>query len=323
CFGGGERVALTYQYTLNSLGVANCIFALNGGRNSDLENVYIFNGYWRYCFSVLKQIFEQAKEPYCVIAHTNRALIICVLLKLFFRKKVRIFYVQHLFYSPQKMRLLSFCQGVLEKIIQITPITTKLLEQNFKEDKRFYLNNYLALDSYSKGNSSLAVEELKELAGDRKVITFLGRVTKDKNAEHLLRLLKLLPKDSYFGLVLGTGDELGYIKALALELKLDNLFIAGFQEYPLAFLAASDYMFFCSSYAGEMMPMAVLEAKSLGCKVIGYTNELNRHIIPASNLFDFADFEAIANGIVTSSIIFEPNEFDEEYGRARLSLMLG
>jgi glycosyltransferase involved in cell wall biosynthesis len=324
CFGGGERVALTYQHTFNSLKINNAIIALDGGRIDQLARIQLVKNYWPYLIELLRQIRAMPSDTTCVIAHTNRALMVGLIVKLFFRKKIKLFYVQHLFYSSNKLRLLSIFQNAIERLIQITPITDSLLEQHFLPDKRFYLNNYLALESYESGTESNdALNAFLRFKGDRQVIAFLGRVTKGKNADHLLRLLRFLPSDKYVGLLLGTGEELEDVRRLAEEWKLTNVFIAGFQEQPLAFLTVSDYMFFCSSCDEEMMPMAVLEAKALGCKVIGYPFEINGHIIPPSNVVQYEDYNSIAQRILDGSIEYEDNVFNEEYGYSRFKVLFG
>jgi glycosyltransferase involved in cell wall biosynthesis len=324
CFGGGERVALTYQHTFDSLKLNNVIIAIDGGRTDKLAKIQLVKNYWSYLVELLSKIKTVSGGNSCVIAHTNRALVIGLIVKLFFGKKIRLFYVQHLFYPSYKLRLLSFFQNAIERLIQITPITDTLLNQHFLPEKRFYINNYLALESYGSGTQSNgALDEFLHFKGDRQVIAFLGRVTKGKNADHLLTLLKHLPSDKYMGLILGTGEELEDVRHLAKKWKLTNAFIAGFQEQPLAFLKNSDYLFFCSSCDEEMMPMAVLEAKALGCKVIGYSFEINEHIIPASNVVQYEDCRSVAQKILNDSIEYQDNVFNEEYGYSRFKVLFG
>tara|TARA_R110000868_G_scaffold103748_4_gene285576 strand:- start:1422 stop:2429 length:1008 start_codon:yes stop_codon:yes gene_type:complete len=324
CFGGGERVALTYQHTFNSLKLDNLIVALDGGRDSCPAGLKVVRNYLAYFSIIFDQLKTKPGEATYLIAHTNRALLIGWIFKVFYRKKIKLMYVQHLFYSPLKVKLLSYCQYWIDSYIQITPITTQLMKRYFASEKCFYLNNYLALQTYlSVTNSNDVLNDFLAVKGERQVITFLGRITQGKNADHLLKLLKLLPSDRYIGLILGTGDELEHIQDLAKDLKIENLYIAGFQEQPLAFLQISDYMFFSSTYKAEMMPMAVLEAKTLGCKVIAYQLEVNSHILPESNIFVYQDFAAIAQGILDNSIVKDKNIYDEEYGALRFKQLFG
>jgi len=324
CFGGGERVALTYQHTFNQLNLKNIIIALDGGRDSRPDGLHVVKNYRAYLSNLFKQLKTQLSHPSYLIAHTNRALVIGLMCKIFYGKKVKLIYVQHLFYSSFKLKVLSFAQYWLDRYIQITPITENLLKQHFLPEKCFYLNNYLALQTYvSATNSNDILKEFLIFKDGRQVITFLGRVTEGKNADHLLKLLKFLPQEKYVGLLLGTGDELEYIQELAEKWQLDNLYIAGFQEQPLAFLSVSEYMFFCSSCDEEMMPMAVLEAKALGCKVIGYQFDINSHILPENNMFEYQDFEGIAQAIVDNRIANDENVYDEEYGVLRFKQLLG
>jgi glycosyltransferase involved in cell wall biosynthesis len=318
-FGGGERVALTYMDTINELEIENIIIAREGGRTNEFHQLKLTPNYLAYLLKIIKCIKAKPTSRVFIISHTNRALLAGLLCKVIFHKKIKLIYVQHIHYSEFKLKFITSIHRLLFKYIQITPITSNSLQKFLPAHKMFYVNNYLSMNSYSAEATSSELRKFMAFKNDRKAIVFIGRVTKEKNPIHLVELLSRLPSKQYCGLLLGSGEALKDVKSSMNRLDINNIYLAGFQESPLTFLGACDYMYFSSSYSGEMMPMAVLEAKALNCKVIGYKGDLNSYIIPKENLFDFEDFSTIAQAIKDDITLLDGNKFDEKYGRSKLS----
>lgn len=100
-------------------------------------------------------------------------------------------------------------------------------------------------------------------------ITFVGRLTYQKNPERLIdvlkKLLKILP--SFRAAIIGDGPLKGEIEKLVKENNLENnVFLLGFLENPYKILKDSKVMLLVSRWEG--LPMCVLEALALGVPVI-------------------------------------------------------
>jgi len=324
CFGGGERVAITYNQSIKELGLDASILAIKHKRESQDSATHLVKNYFAYIGFILTAILENKSSPTWLISHSMRSLAISCLFKVFFFRRVKLCFVQHLFYSEQKLKMISRFQFLLEKLIQISPLTEQLLKQYFKPGKLFYFNNYIHPATYIDSSAgSKVLEEVKARKAGRTLVTFVGAVKAGKNAGHIVDLAARLPKDEFFFLLVGDGDELAAIKERAKSLGLDNLMFAGYQEQPLQFLQESEYFFFSSYNNFEMMPMAVLEAKSNGCIVLAYDLEINTHIVPEGNIFPLEDFDAIAKAIISGLPEFAENEFDIAYGHRKFSQLLG
>lgn len=96
------------------------------------------------------------------------------------------------------------------------------------------------------------------------VIVGMGRLTKQKDFPTLLRAFAALqPQRPSRLIILGDGKDRAALEALARELGVhDNLYLAGFQSNPYAWLAHADL--FALSSAWEGSPNALTEALALG-----------------------------------------------------------
>ena len=100
-------------------------------------------------------------------------------------------------------------------------------------------------------------------------ITFVGRLTYQKNPERLIgilkKLLEILP--SFKAAIIGDGPLKGETEKLVKENKLENnVSLLGFQENPYKILKDSKVMLLVSRWEG--LPMCVLEALALGVPVV-------------------------------------------------------
>ncbi|GHF80948.1 glycosyltransferase [Thalassotalea marina] len=324
CFGGGERVAITYNQTIRDIGLDASVLALKDSRKSNDEGIHLVNNYRRYLCFIFGVITSDKEKNSWLICHSIRALAIGILFKLIFFNRVKLCFIQHLAYSSSKLKLISFTQCFLEKVVQITPISEKLLAKHFSKKKIFYFNNYIHSKTYVDNVSvNTQLNDIIAEKGARKVISFVGAVKQGKNAVHLVELAAHLPAGDYLFLVVGDGEELLLAKNRAEELSLENIRFLGYQEQPLQFLELSDYFFFSSYNNYEMMPMAVLEAKTKQCIVFGYDMEVNKYILPSENIFKLEHFDEIAKAILSNTLIFSKNEFDAVYGEKQFKKLLG
>lgn len=100
-------------------------------------------------------------------------------------------------------------------------------------------------------------------------VSYVGRLTFQKNPQRLMRVFKLLKdkKPDVKIAVVGTGDLEAETKALANEYQLtDNVSFLGFQSNPLKILHDSKVMIMTSRWEGT--PMCALEAMALGVPIV-------------------------------------------------------
>lgn len=311
--GGAEQVALTYADVFSKLDVDNEIYAIDSGVKNRL--VVLFVGYWGYLTSVYKSVFS-SNDRVVLVSHTIRSLIASLLFKLIFPFRVRLVFVQHLFYSEKKLRLLSLISPLIFKVIEITPIISKLLNRFWGGDKVFNINNFLTSTAVTESPIS---DEVLTLASGRKVILFVGAMRKHgKNAHHVFDLARELSSDEYFFCIVGDGGgaELDRFKAAMASYQGDNYVWLGYRGDVPAILPAADILFF-PSYPVEMMPMTVLEAMRSNLTVVSYDIEVCKALLPESNVFSYGDFNALATAIVAEHVVRVSCDYDEDYGLSR------
>lgn len=319
-FGGGERVALTYQSTLNEIMVNNKILAYKDDRSAD-ENVYLSNGLFDYIRFLFVSVFS-SNENVVLMAHTNKSLVLSCFFKVVFFTKVKVIYIQHLNYDDNRYRILSILQIFISKYIQITPVTKSKLDVFIRKDKVFYLNNYIKLDTYSNAEGDVTKDTLHSI-NNRKVIAFVGAFREGKNISHVIELIKSLDSKDYYFIIVGDGKERVKIDGV---IGCENVHYAGYQMNPIKYLERSDYLFFPSyeegEKFGEMMPMTILEALEVGCKVISYDLTVNKYLLPKENVFEYMDFEGIINALKKGSIKKTENIYNKEYGLTNIKALL-
>ncbi|TMP47581.1 glycosyltransferase [Pseudoalteromonas sp. S1688] len=320
-FGGAERVALTYMSTLDGLGYQNAIFAIKDNRVSGSPVVRLVHDYLFYFKLMVSQIRKNSERT-IFISHSMRSLMLSLICKLFFRKKVKIIFVQHLSYSKRHYYFLRNIGFLIDRFIQITPVVEGEFNSYFSKDKIFYFNNYILPDSYSREKGNLALKSFKAFVMNRKVVAFVGAMKKGKNCSHIIELAKVMRDSDFCFVLIGDGDEFSAVKQKVKALNLSNVFIAGYQECPLSFLEYTDFLFFSSYKNNEMMPMTILEGMSLGCKVVAYKTEVTSYLLPKENLFDFEDYLSLSKALKDDSILPVKLQYDKSYGDVKMDTLI-
>ena len=316
-FGGAEFVALTYKQTQVELGHQAIAVGLYNHK-TPIGFDYVFDNKYEYLTSIRKLIIQSNLD--CIlIAHTSNTLAIAALAKFSCSKKVKIIFVQHLKFSEKKMLALSLAQYLIDKYIQITPVTSQLVNKYIRHEKLFYLNNYLGNFELTQSdeNSKYQAKRIEKSAKDRTIITFVGAMRKKgKNASHIFELAKRLASDKYFFVVVGDGSgaELDAFKNALYTYEEKNMLWLGYQNNVIPILEKSDYLFFPSTL-DEMMPMTVLEGLITDNKIIAYRNQACEHLLDESNLFEALAFDDIIDAIVQETVFEVKLPFDENYGR--------
>jgi hypothetical protein len=209
----------------------------------------------------------------------------------------------------------------IDKAILITPAEKKIAEQIFSK-KLHYINNYITSDSIDDNRLH---KDINLWANNRKIIAFAGGMKKGKHPVHLLELSKILGTEEYCYLYIGDGPERECVASFQEENKdflQGAVFYCGFQNDVISILKNVHYFFFTSWNHYEMMPMVLLEALEAKCLCFAYNMEVNKHILPLEHLFDFKDFNSIAEAIRGQRIKPIPNPFNSQYGIKHLSNLL-
>ncbi|MGC8647505.1 MAG: glycosyltransferase [Candidatus Micrarchaeia archaeon] len=118
-----------------------------------------------------------------------------------------------------------------------------------------------------------------KLAGNKKVILYVGRLSKEKHVEVLLRAMKLLD-DNYMLIIGGTGPSMQHYMSLSARLNLSSkVRFVGFIKDELLpqYYAAADVVCLPSTF--ETQGMVVLEAMAVGKPVIGANKLALKEII--------------------------------------------
>ncbi len=108
---------------------------------------------------------------------------------------------------------------------------------------------------------------LKRENGD-KIVLYLGRISREKRIETMLKAAKLLKDEKIRFVLAGTGPSLEKYKAMAKSMRLDNVEFVGFVNDSMLpkYYAASDI--FCIPSTFETMGVVTLEAMACGKPVV-------------------------------------------------------
>lgn len=175
--------------------------------------------------------------------------------------------------------------------------TAALLREHGVEDVKVISNgiSLKTFNRYIKGRE--AMRHKLGIKKDEKLITFVGRVTEEKNVDVLIKSAKLAEaQDNKFKLIIvGSGPALQNMKVLAREVGLKKIVFTGavkHSEIP-AYLAATDWQITASTF--ETQGIGIIEGLACGKPCIG----ANSLAIP----------EAIKQG--RNGFIFEPGDVGE------------
>lgn len=147
-----------------------------------------------------------------------------------------------------------------------------LNEQAKKDILKFGFKGKILIIPNGRDLKSYTRCSLAKIADERKVLTFVGGLSKRKNQQYLLRVMEYLPTNFSLNL-LGKGEELEKLQNYVKKKKLKNINFPGgvnYQEIP-KYLAQSH--FFVSASKMEVQSLAVIEALASGTPVIGLANE--------------------------------------------------
>ncbi len=273
--GGGETVSFNYAKILKALGIKS-IFV---GRTASVEFTAMLSNHGDVQVTLDKCAVLKADF---IFVHTNQSLLRLFKYRSILRKQgIRVFYIQHLYYSSCKFLVLSKLINYLcTDFIQISPITTALIKGSIKINT-IYLNNFY-LNRYSEGEWQGIRDEKRRILRidpESTVIMFSAVFKEGKGLGDMLSLISKIMEmniDKYVFLIVGDGPERELIQNFRHK---DKLIWTGFVNDVEEFLVASDVYFFPSLFHLEMMPMALIEAINMDKRILAYRTEINNFLL--------------------------------------------
>jgi glycosyltransferase involved in cell wall biosynthesis len=308
--GGAENVAYNYIKVLKSLEVDSTIIGKPYSKTYESR------------FSKLATIEyfitpEVLGDTNYIFIHSNQCLLrLLKYYRIIKKNNIRVIYIQHLNYNESKFWLLSKLINFLcTDFIQITPITSTLIDRYIKIKKHFIVNFYIA--KYEKTQWPLIRSEIRNkynIPQDSIVVSFSGIFKPGKNIGKFIELAKSMQDDpKYKFLVIGDGPEADIIKAYT----GNNIIWVGRVNDVEQYLIASDIYAFMSLY--EMMPMALIEAINTNKHIIAYNTDVNNFLLD-NHVFHDINKHVIYDSIIPSGE--DLKHYDEKYAYIELSKLV-
>lgn len=280
------------------------------------------------------------KKPDLIVSFLTYSNYVVLLSRAIFNYKIRIVVAEHSVVSRCGVGVAGFIRKFLVKIAY--PLADNIVvvsngckdelvsEFGVAEEKIKVIYNGIDIDALNR----LSSNEVSHPWFKERIPIFVtvGRLTKAKNHQLLLRAFALLCRQGNYRLVIiGHGDEEIKLKELARVLGIsDSVLFLGYQDNPYKFIVKSSVFVLSSSW--ESFSLAIVEAMSLGVPVVSTNcsfgpgeiidNNRNGLLVPVS------DVEAMAHAM---SKMVSNNHLREEFikngllkvQRFRLDNMIG
>jgi glycosyltransferase involved in cell wall biosynthesis len=196
-----------------------------------------------------------------------------------------------------------------------------LREVNFPKEV-CAVSNGLDLERFNPNNRSVNINQKYNLPDKLKLI-FVGRLDKDKRIEVLLRAMtKILEKCDVQLVIVGKGVELGNLKKMAKELKIEgNVTFAGFvpdEDLPSMYNACDCFVLACTV---ELQGLAAMEAMASGLPIVVVKALALPELVHEGEngyLFEIDDSEALAGYVVK---IMQDGELRKKMGQKSLEII--
>lgn len=157
-----------------------------------------------------------------------------------------------------------------EKFDQIICVSKNVKEQFIKKfqpiDETKIIVKYNPIDEELIKNK--AEEKIEEIEKKRKTICTVGRLSKQKGYDRLLRIIKKLNEEGleFDAWIIGVGEEEENLKKYVRDNRLQNVKLLGYQPNPYKYMKKAD-LFVCSSIT-EGFSTVVSEALILGKRIV-------------------------------------------------------
>lgn len=305
--GGGENVAFNYAKVLKELNIHSVLVGKKVSHNYEnmiAEEVNVAH----------KIVPSLLKNADYIFVHSNKNL----LTLLFFRLlplnwgTKRILYIQHLFFTKRKFRILSILINFLcTDFIRITVITQPFVNRYIKVKTHFLVNFYLQKNSPNKYPEIRERIRKELLIPDTQIVIMFSAVFKpEKGLKEFLKLAsKFSSHKEYSFLIIGDGEERNLVK----EYKGGNIIWTGFVTDVEQYLIASDIYCFTSLFPQEMLPMALVEAINCDMKILAFNTRINNFLLDDQT---YPDVDSFYKSIISSKIPQNFFHYDGKYAKA-------
>ena len=307
--GGGERVAATLleslQRSSSNIKLILVLFDVEstGNLGPDIDVRYLnVRKSWDIIYTIkkfFKVIFNLSRiikneSPCTILSFVDYSNVVSIIGNWLSGKKNRVIISVHNipivqmrecapnFWEKIMGLLIKVFYNKADSIIAVSKHVGDDLVKNSRINEKLIhiINNPIDIDRINYlSNEDVAEEFFNE---DAPIILAVGRLSKEKGFEYLLKAFSLLKERSNARLViLGEGKEEANLKKLRKELGIDKqVLFLGFKDNPYKYMKRSTIYVLSSLY--EAFPMVLLEAMACGIPVISTiykpcTNEIIEH----------------------------------------------
>jgi glycosyltransferase involved in cell wall biosynthesis len=279
--GGAERLVLDLANEQAEMGsdITICCFRsisnVNLIEKSEKVKLYSFlkkKGFDLFLPFSLYRFFLKEK-PDVVNCHLP-AVFLYVYLSLILCKKTKFFYTIHNDPIQEEPRLIirKLRRFLIKRKILIPIAISNIIKEKFE-----FLYNISNIEFVSNGRKKIfktidfekVSEEIRGYKKNNDTLVFIavGRISKEKNHQLLIRVFAELERKKENVILLIIGNDYGWgLLEECLKIKSDNTFFLGSKQNVSDYLFCSDV--FCLSSIYEGLPISILEAISIGLPII-------------------------------------------------------
>lgn len=251
------------------------------------KQVIIFESKKKYSFVPLKILKRIIKKENITILHCHllRSFLFGFLLKILYFPNIKLIFHEHGKIFKNNVvynKFLNLSKNKVDLFIAVSKATKKKLIEKAKinEKKIQVLYNFVNLEKFNRKNITWDIQKEREKVGIKKdefVIGFVGRLSKVKGCEQLIRALPLL-NFKYKCLIIGDGPLRKNLEKLVKKLKLeDKVVFLGYQREVQRFYLLLDLLVVPSLF--ESFGLSVIESQAMGIPTIGSNVEALNEII--------------------------------------------
>lgn len=262
----------------------------------------------RYNILNFFKIFKILRKNRYDIVHTHLfpALYFSGIISMFFNK-IKFIYTEH---STNNKRRNKICLKIIEKIIYskfkkiicISKGTEEMLRKHLdnKTNRIIQINNGIDMKNYFQARSISRQTINIEIKDDDILLIMVGRFTKAKDQNTVIKAMRLLP-EKYKLILVGEGALILKSKALVNELKLEKkVFFLGERKDVPDLLKTSDISILSSNWEG--FGLVVIESLAVGTPVLVSNIDTLKNIVEdKSFIFECGDEVDLARKIIALS----------------------
>lgn len=302
-YGGTEKVILSLCEVFKPLVNKIVLVASNGFPNEKIKSLNVKF----YCIqdiedkspknfiSVLLEITRIIRQENITVIHTHHRMAAFYCQFLPFRKSIKLINTSHTVFFDKKyltkfafrnFNLISCGEGVKKSLVSSMGISEKRIRVICNGINKTIFPRRLVPEIISSRNEG------------KTVIAFIGRLSKEKGLDLLVKAFSLLKNKDIVCVIIGTGPEEEKIRDLVKKNGLNDFFIfLGFRDDINNIISQVDFLVLPSIVEG--LPLVLIEAFALGKTVIGSNIDGIAEIIDNSNgiLFKSGSVSELASAI--------------------------